>query len=130
MDGFVVRKRGKAAVLDVREGGCILLGKRRCEIPRDHHVDVIFLRFYARDPFEVYRLEVAVQKMRQQHPDCKTDRIGLAGGKPRFDLFEQLRQVLFEHFRRELVAGRPIVDERQKRFRRRHGLVIIADLLD
>jgi len=68
--------------------------------------------------------------VRQQHPDAKADRIGPAGGNPRFDSGFELRQVLFEHLRRELVAGRPIVHIRQKRLRRREGFAVIGDLLD
>ena len=68
--------------------------------------------------------------MLHQHADGKADDVGVLRSDPPLDILEQLRAVLFKDLRRELVAGRPVVDLRQKPLCLKNAAVEILHLRD
>ena len=70
LNGLVVRPDVEPPLGEIRQRVVRLLGERRGEVPRTHHVQVILLALHIRHPREVFRPEIRIEIMPHQHADC------------------------------------------------------------
>ena len=71
-----------------------------------------------------------LQVVAHQHPDAKTDRIGVIRGQPALDLFCKSIKMLLYHPNRQKIAGSPVVDTGQKTVQLSDQRRIIFNLLN
>lgn len=78
LNGFVVGKGSKRLLFDIRERGIVLFNQCKTEIPRNHHIDVILVRFYRGNKVEHFRLKQLIKVICQQEIDGVPD--GISAG--------------------------------------------------
>ena len=104
----------QSSFFQIRHRGVRLLCQRRSKIPGDHHIYIVFPGTDFRYPLQIYRIKIILQKVLHQHSDAEPDHIGLLRGHPFPDLFRKHLRMFPKAFRRQLIAGRPVVDIRQE----------------
>ena len=130
LDRLVMRPRLKpirAAKYDDRR--VPLLGQRRGEKPRDHHLRVVILQLHVCGQLQIFRLEIS-------RPENASSAFPARNGRCRRVLIsthsriflQQLRLVPGKRLRRQAVADGPVVDIRQKRLDRFHARVVVLHL--
>lgn len=121
--GFVVAPNVESVARNVANHGIVLFCQRCREIPGNHHIDVILVRFHFGHHFGIFWLEKVVEVETHKHLDAETASVGVRAFYPYFHIVKQFRSVLLEYLWRERVAGRPIVDIWQETVGLAYGLV-------
>ena len=118
------------SLLEIRDGGVILLCQRSRKIPRHHHPHVILLGLDRRNHLQVGRVEVVIQVVLHQHAYAKARYVGRVAGNPALDRYKQLGALPLKHLGRHLVAGCPVVHVWQEPLHRLQTRPIVAQLRD
>ena len=116
LDCFPMNPVWKPVLFHIGNNRIPLLGKCRRHVPRDHHIDVIFLGGYARDKVCILRFKILIQIQAHQHSDSIADRIRFSRMDPLFDMRQKFFFVPGKTFWRREIAGRPVVNIGKKFF--------------
>ena len=113
-----------------RQRGIRLLCQCRGKIPCPHHIDIVFRAAHIGHPFQIFRPECIIQIIAHQHLHAIAHGVHLARIQPAANGHQQLLLVLRKHFGAEAVAGGPVVDVGQERFRFSQRPVVVPDKFD
>ena len=120
----------KHTALKISNHRTVLLGECCCEVPSNHHFDVIILVSNLRNLLWKAFFKVPVQKVDHQYFYPVSDRVDLFPLHPFLCLCEEAIDILGKAFRAHGVAGRPIIYIRKELIDPLNTFFEIGDLLD